>query len=204
MPWNRGSYLGSGEEAAPEQQPPPEVGSGHTRASPSEEQGHSSRSPRKDSHSQLGRREANLWPGARRSWGVGLEATSRGCPGPGCPSPVPFGLRSAARRLAPWLLLPGRASRVPALTRGPSAQWIRARPEWLQGRRGGARAPLPSLSVPQPGGSEGDRSRALLPPPPTHTVSSSLHSVPGSNALSLGKPWVAGDCLKVPSCPDAR
>lgn len=94
-------------------------------------------------------------------------------------------LRAKARALG----LPGKAAlQGPRGRRGPAAPRITARPAWLQEGRGSARAPAQSHCVPQPRGPEGNGSRAPLPPPPARAVSTSVHSVPGSNPLSLGAP----------------
>ena len=143
-------------------------------------------------HSQLGQRGANLWPGARRSWGGGSA------------SRIPV-LRAAARASvgsagesgsAPGLDSPPREARVGeggALGPPPPPAPIPARPAWRQEERGDARALPKSHCVPQPRGPEGLGPWALLPPSAAPAVSTSVHSVPASNPLSLGAPWVLGE-----------
>lgn len=91
-----------------------------------------------------------------------------------------------------WPLSPvlRRTARVAALTRGPPPPDGGAAPAPPAGAAG-RRSRYFESSRPEAQGPEGTGSSALLPPPPTHTISAFLHCS-GSNALTLGAPWVLG------------
>ena len=143
-------------------------------------------------HSQLGQRGANLWPGAQRSWGGGSA------------SRIPV-LRAAARASvgsagesgsAPGLDSPPREARVGeggALGPPPPPR-PRSRRAPRGGRRGGGTLALllkvsASRSPEDPRASDPGRCcrHPQLPP------SLLLSTLPASNPLSLGAPWVLGE-----------
>lgn len=197
-----GSYLGSGQEAAAEHQPTPDVERrpqpGHARNGCRKKQGPSSRAREKLPSRQLGWPRANLWPVTTRSWGGRARATGRGCLGSCRRSHALLRTRVLLRRGARLVLSSGETGPSPGLDSQPRAACggkgaAPAPGGYGCAPRGCARAPPRSHWVPQPRGRRAKDPTSLLPPPPIRNVSASLHSVPGSRALSLGAPWVFGE-----------